>query len=156
MLGNGNVDNMLIAYHSQSGTCLSLAAAAHTAAKAHLDPLTLSRVSDIGAPEIAQSNGLLLICAENSGRLAGGAKDLLDRVFYPLIDRRCTLPYALLVSAGNDGRGAVEEARRILRGIPFTEALEPLILRGVPDEAALAEAREFAAGFAAGLEMGIF
>jgi hypothetical protein len=156
MPGEGNLDNMLIAYHSQSGACLCLAEAAFTGAKEQIDTVTMSRVSDIGAPEIAQSQGLLLICAENSGRLAGGAKDLLDRVFYPLVDRRCTLPYALLVSAGNDGRGAVEEARRILRGIPFTEALEPRILRGAPDEGALEEAREFAAGFAAGLEMGIF
>jgi hypothetical protein len=77
-------------------------------------------------------------------------------VFYPLIDRGCVLPYALLVSAGNDGRGAVEEARRIFRGMSFTEALEPRIIRGLPDAAALADARELGAGFATGIGMGIF
>jgi hypothetical protein len=66
------------------------------------------------------------------------------------------MPYALLISAGNDGRGAVAEARRIFRGIPFTEALEPRIIRGRPDDAALRAAEEFGAGFATGLEMGIF
>ncbi len=98
----------------------------------------------------------MLICAENSGRLAGGAKDFLDRCFYPLHERAHTIPYALLVSAGNDGRGAVEEARRIFRGIPFTEALEPRIIRGPITEASLRDAAELGSGFAAGLAMGIF
>ncbi|MEM9759296.1 MAG: flavodoxin, partial [Pseudomonadota bacterium] len=65
-------------------------------------------------------------------------------------------PYALMISAGNDGRGAVEEARRILRGIPFTEALEPRIIRGPSTPSSLDEAAELGAGFAAGLAMGIF
>jgi NAD(P)H-dependent FMN reductase len=147
---------MLIAWHSQSGASLALAVAAFEGAIEHSDKVQMHSAMDVGAVEIARSSGLLLVCAENSGRLAGGAKDLLDRAFYPLIDRGCTLPYALLISAGNDGRGAVEEARRILRGIPFTEALEPRIIRGVPDSTALADAREFAAGFAAGMDMGIF
>ena len=98
----------------------------------------------------------MLICAENSGRLAGGAKDFLDRIFYPLIARSCTRPYALLVSAGNDGRGAVAEAQRIFRGIPFSEALAPQIVRGVPGENDLEQVRELGEGFAAGLAMGIF
>ncbi len=147
---------MLIVWHSQSGASASLARAAWKGAVEQGEPVCLSRAADVGATEIAASAGLLLVCAENSGRLAGGAKDLLDRVFYPLIERRCTLPYALLVSAGNDGRGAVEEARRIFRGIPFTEAVEPRIIRGVPDNEALAEAGELGAAFAAGLSMGIF
>lgn len=150
---------LLIAYHSQSGTCATLARRARDAAQAVSDadmPVRLQRCQDAGAPEVADAAGLLLICAENSGRLAGAAKDFLDRIFYPLHGRGVTLPYALLLSAGNDGRGAVDEAQRILRGIPFTEALEPRIIRGLPGTQDLQEVDEFAAGFAAGLEMGIF
>lgn len=147
---------MLIAYHSQSGACATIAAAAWEGARRERCVSLPVRVCDIGAPEIARSGGLLLVCAENSGRLAGGVKDLLDRVFYPLISRDCSLPYALLVSAGNDGRGAVAEAQRILRGIPFREALEPQIMRGEPTPAHLLKARETGEGFAAGLGMGIF
>ena len=114
------------------------------------------RAVDAGARELAAADALLLVCAENSGRLAGAAKDFLDRVFYPLHGRGRVLPYALLISAGNDGRNAAAEAQRILRGIPFTEALEPLIIRGLPDRAGEERAAEHAAGFAAGLAMGIF
>lgn len=147
---------MLVVYHSQSGASAKLAAASMEGALEHCPEARFSRSVDVGAPEIVASTGVLLVCAENSGRLAGGMKDLLDRTFYPLIEHRCSLPYALLVSAGNDGRGAVAEAQRILRGVPFTEALEPLIIRGLPDRVALHKAREFGAGFAAGLDMGIF
>ena len=150
---------LLITYHSQSGASAILARRAWRAALAVTDrdmPVELQRCVDAGAVDVAGASGLLLVCAENSGRLAGAAKDFLDRIFYPLHGRRMTIPYALLVSAGNDGRGAVAEAERILRGIPFTQALEPRIVRGRPAAAELEEVDEFAAGFAAGLEMGIF
>ena len=150
---------LLIAYHSQSGTSAILAQRAWRAAFAATDgdmPVELQRCVDAGAAEVAGASGLLLVCAENSGRLAGAAKDFLDRAFYPLNGRSMTIPYALLVSAGNDGRGAVAEAQRIFRGIPFTQALEPRIIRGLPTAADLEGVDEFAAGFAAGLEMGIF
>jgi len=150
---------LLIAYHSQSGASAALARRARDAALAAVGdalPVELLRCHDAGALEVARASGLLLVCAENSGRLAGAAKDFLDRIFYPLNGRGVTIPYALLVSAGNDGRGAVAEAQRILRGIPFTQGLEPRIIRGQPDEADLGDVDEFAAGFATGLEMGIF
>lgn len=147
---------MLIVYHSQSGSCARLAAAALAGAREQRPATALLRCVDAGTLETVDSGGLMLVCAENSGRLAGAAKDFLDRIFYPLIDRDCVLPYALLISAGNDGRGAVAEAQRILRGIPFTEALEPRIIRGRPTPAALDEARELGEAFAAGIGMGIF
>ncbi|EED33133.1 flavodoxin [gamma proteobacterium NOR5-3] len=147
---------MLIVYHSQSGASARLAASCWLGALEHNAAVRIERAADVGALEIKQSAGVLLVCAENSGRLSGGMKDLLDRVFYPLSSAGCSLPYALLISAGNDGRGAVAEAQRILRGIPFTEALEPRIIRGFPDLEALKSAEELGAGFATGLEMGIF
>jgi hypothetical protein len=147
---------MLIVHHSQSGASAALAYAAREGAQGQGFPVQLCRAADAGAVDVAASKGLLLVCAENSGRLAGGAKDFLDRIFYPLLARQCCLPYALLVSAGNDGRGAVEEARRIFRGLGFPEALEPQIVRGSPQAGALTDARELGAGFAAGLDMGIF
>ncbi len=152
----GANDLLLITFHSQSGASARLAAAAREGALAQIGEVRCLPAALTGTDDVAQSSGILLVCAENSGRLAGGAKDFLDRCFYPLIERRCSLPSALLVSAGNDGRGAVEEARRILRGIPFVESLEPTIIRGVPDDEGLGRARELGEGFAAGLSMGIF
>ncbi|MEM6301728.1 MAG: flavodoxin [Pseudomonadota bacterium] len=147
---------MLITYHSQSGASAQLAHAALTGARTEDRSAKLLVCAEAGSIEVQQASGLLLICAENGGRLAGGAKDFLDRIFYPLNELGCCKSYALIISAGNDGSGAVGEARRIFRGIPLSEALEPVIVRGIPDSAALQHARELGAGFAAGLTMGLF
>ncbi len=148
---------LLIVYHSQSGVSASLAAAAlNGAAQEPAVESRMVRASDTGVVDLGNASGLLLVTAENSGALSGGTKDFLDRVFYPAIDRGLVIPYALLVSAGNDGRNAVRQAQRILSGIPFTVAAEPLILRGEPGPDALAQASELGQAFATGLEMGIY
>jgi len=148
---------LLIAYHSQSGASARLAVAAAAGARDCGEVEVLChRCSDAGTREVMQADALLLACAENNGRLNGGAKDFLDRVFYPLIDRQRVLPYALLISAGSDGRGAVAEAERIFRGIPFTQATEPQIVQGLPGAPELEAAREFGEAFATGVAMAIF
>lgn len=148
---------LLIAYHSQSGASAQLARAAWRGAV--MEPgvaVTVRRAWDAGVEDLALAQGLLLVAAENSGALSGGMKDFLDRTFYPAIARGLVLPYALLVSAGNDGRGAVRQLERIMSGYPFPAAAEPLVLRGEVSDAHLDASRELGAAFAAGLAMGIF
>ena len=62
----------------------------------------------------------------------------------------------LMISAGNDGRGAVSQAERIFKGIPFTVASPPQIFRGPASDEHLAAAAETGQALAAGLSMGIF
>lgn len=148
---------LLIAYHSQSGASAALALAAAAGARASAElTVRCGRCADLGSADLARVDALLLVCAENNGRLNGGAKDFLDRIFYPTIDRDLVLPYGLLISAGSDGQGAVAEAQRIFKGIPFTLATEPQILHGPPNERALDAAREFGEAFATGVAMAIF
>src|SRR6056297_550388 len=149
--------SLLIVYHSQSGTCAQLAFAACRGARevAAVAPI-VKRAWDTGIKELADADGVLLVGAENSASLNGGMKDFLDRVFYPAIERGLVLPYALLISAGNDGRSARRQAQRILSGIPFTEAAEPMILRGEFCGEHAPAAGELGEAFATGLEMGIF
>ena len=149
--------SLLIVYHSQSGASAALARAACEGATAEAEvQVRVRRACDAGIEDLAWASGLLLVAAENSGSLSGGAKDFLDRVFYPAIDRQLVLPYALIISAGNDGRGAAKQAERICRGIPFTAANPPQILRGEPGQEHLAVAFATGQALAAGLGMGIF
>ena len=149
--------SLLIAYHSQSGASAQLARAAWRGASSEPGvEVTVRRVWDAGVQDLAQSQALLLVAAENSGALSGGMKDFLDRTFYPAIARGLVLPYALLVSAGNDGRGAVRQAERIMSGYPFPAAAESVVLRGEVSDAHLQASRELGQAFAAGLVMGIF
>jgi multimeric flavodoxin WrbA len=149
--------SLLIVYHSQSGTSAQLARAAWRGAQVETEiNVSVMRAWDAGTLDLAQADGLLLVMAENSGTLCGTMKDFLDRTFYPAIARALVLPYALLISAGNDGSGAQRQAERIMRGYPFSAAAEPLILRGAwcpgHEEASL----ELGQAFAAGLSMGIY
>ena len=149
--------SLLIVYHSQSGASAALARAACQGASSEAEvSVRLRRACDAGIADLGAATGLLLVAAENSGSLSGGAKEFLDRVFYPAIDRQLVLPYALIISAGNDGRSAVKQAERIFRGIPFKTANPPQIFRGEPGEAQLAAAFDTGQALAAGLGMGIF
>ena len=149
--------SLLIVYHSQSGASASLARAACRGARGEADvSVGLCRAWDAGIDDLRAADGLMLLAAENSGALSGGMKDFLDRVFYPAIDAALVLPYALLLSAGNDGRGAQRQAERILSGIPFTPATETLILRGEVTDEHRQASEELGRAFAAGLVMGIF
>jgi multimeric flavodoxin WrbA len=149
--------SLLIVYHSQSGASARLARAVHLGAREESEVCArLRRAWDSGVAELRGADGLILVAAENSGSLAGGMKDYLDRVFYPAIEASLVIPYALVLSAGNDGRGARRQVERILSGIPFTRATESIILRGEVTPAHLQAAGELGRAFAAGLAMGIF
>jgi multimeric flavodoxin WrbA len=151
------MQTVLIVYHSQSGSSAALARAALRGVRAEADVgVSLKRAWDACTDDLIRADGLLLVAAENSGALSGTMKDFLDRTFYPAIERELVLPYALLLSAGNDGRGAQGQAQRILSGYPFPPAMEPLIVRGEPDQAQLKLCNELGQAFAAGLSMGIF
>ena len=149
--------SLLINYHSQSGSSARLAAAAWRGARREAEvDVRVSRVWDAGVADLRAADGLLLVAAENSGGLSGSLKDFLDRVFYPAIDCGLLLPYALLISAGNDGRGAVRQAERILSGIPFKPVVDPVIVRGEIGATHLATGEELGQALAAGLAMGIY
>ncbi len=149
--------SFLIVYHSQSGSSARLARAAWQAAKTEEGvDVTLLRAWDAGTTDLRDADGLLLVAAENSGTLSGAMKDFLDRSFYPAIDAGLVLPCGLLFSAGNDGRGASAQAQRILSGIPFTLAAEPVICRGEVSDEHLQQPADLGQRLAAGLVMGIF
>lgn len=99
---------------------------------------------------------VLFATPEKFGYMAGALKDFFDRSFYPLQGRVGGLGYALIVSAGNDGLGAVESVQRIVRGFPLKLLAPPLRVVGPPTEADLAEAYALGAALAAGLALGVF
>ena len=148
---------LLIVYHSQSGSSFELAAAARRGASREPDTgLCWRRAWDAGMQELGECDGLLLVAPENSGSLAGAMKDFLDRCFYPAQPLQLNLPYGLIISAGNDGRGASKQAQRILSGFPMKLVAEPLICRGEVTDEMRASSEELGQALALGLQMGIY
>lgn len=149
---------VLLVYSSQTGRTASLARAAAEGIADFADEVELRQLPALqaGVDELLGCDGLLIGTPENFGYMSGAVKDFLDRTYYPVEGKRLGLPYALFVSAGNDGSGAVRAIERIAQGYGWTRIAEPLIVRGEPDAPALARARELGQTIAAGLSAGVF
>jgi multimeric flavodoxin WrbA len=151
--------HLLIVYHTQTGHTETMARAAYDGAT---DPaiesvdVQLLTAAAAGADELLWAHGLLLGTPENFGYMSGAMKDFFDRTFYRVEGRLQPLPYAIFISAGNDGSGALRAIRRIGNGYPFNEVQPPVIARGELTGTALAQCRELGMALAAGLEAGIY
>lgn len=148
---------LLIVFHTQSGHTGALAEAVLRGARRVSDTDTrLLRAFDAGTADLLACDGLLLGTPENFGYMSGALKDFFDRTYYPCEGRLTGLPYAVFVSAGNDGSGAVREIGRIANGYGWKQVADALIARGELTSAHLAAAEELGEGFAAGLSLRIF
>lgn len=148
---------LLVVYHSQSGSTERLAHAAVAGAREEAEvEVRWLRAAEAGAADLAWCDALLLATPENFGFVSGGLKEFLDRTFYAASARQLNRAVALIVSAGNDGSGAVRQLARILQGYPLREVAEPLIVRGEPGAADLERAADAGRALAAGLALGIF
>jgi flavorubredoxin len=111
---------------------------------------------DAGLSDLLWANGLLIGTPEHFGYMSGAVKDFFDRTFYPAENKVNGLPYAIYVSAGNDGTGAVSSIERIAIGYKWKRIAEPLVVRGPPTSDALVKCRELGQTMAAGMDAGIF
>jgi multimeric flavodoxin WrbA len=151
--------HLLIVFHSKTGNTRQLADAVIDGASSDGVggvEVRVLRAADAGPEDLLWADGLLLGTPENFGYLSGALKDFLDRTFYEVEGKLTPLPYAMFVSAGNDGTGAVRAMERIANGYPFLAVQAPLIARGTPTPEDLDSCRELGQAMAMGLEMGIF
>ena len=151
--------HLLIVYHSKTGNTQALAeAVARGATDVEVNQVEVRvlRAFAAGPKDLLWADALLLGTPENFGYLSGAVKDFLDRTFYEVEGKLSPLPYAMFVSAGNDGTGAVRAMQRIANGYPFVAIQEPLIVRGAPTEVDFAACEELGLATALGTQMGIF
>lgn len=148
---------LLIIHHTQSGNTERLAKAAERGALTEPDIHVIAkRAFDTTLEDLLSCQGLLLGTPENFGTMSGALKDFFDRTYYPAEGKTLGLPYAVFVSAGNDGRGAVMQIERIATGYGWKRIAEPLISRKEVTPADILAAEELGASLATGLVLGIF
>ena len=149
--------NLLIIYHSQSGNTEKLAQAVLKGCQQEIAISTkLIRAFDAKLDNLVWADGLLFGTPENFGTMSGALKDFFDRTYYPAEPYELNLPYAIFVSAENDGTGAVREIDRIAKGYPLRKIAEPLVANGDINSEHIDEAKDFGHAMAAGLALGIF
>ena len=151
--------HLLIVYHSKTGnTQLLTDAVVRGAMNCEVTAVEVRvlRAPEAGPGDLLWADALLLGTPENFGYLSGAVKDFLDRTFYEVEGKLAPLPYAMFVSAGNDGTGAVRAMERIANGYPFVAVQDPLIIRGAPQQKDLVHCEELGLALALGTQMGIF
>lgn len=157
-----------IIWHSRTGAAQSIALAMQDAASAFDVDVRCIAADQANAENLLESYGVIFCAPENLGSLSGLMKDFFDRSYYPALDRCNGKSYAHVIAAGSDGMGAARQLARIATGLRLRAIAEPLIvltyaqrphdilaLKKLSAEQ-LAPAIELAAGFAAGLEAGIY
>jgi multimeric flavodoxin WrbA len=148
---------LLIVFHSQSGNTEKLARAVARGARVEEEvEVRIQRAFDTTLDDLIGCDGVVFGTAEYNGYMSGALKDFFDRTFYPAQGLVNNKPYAVVVSAGNDGTFAVQFIERIARGYPLKRIAEPIVVVGEVDPAAEARCEELGETFAAGLALGIF
>lgn len=151
--------NLLMVHHSQTGNTEQLAQAARRAASELVDldlQIRYLVAAAAGPDDLRWADGLLLATPENFGYMAGAMKDFFDRTFYAVEGELNPLPYALMISASNDGTGAVRAVERIVGGYPLVAVQAPLIAQGPVTSEHRQQAAVLGATLAAGLDAGIY
>lgn len=149
--------NLLIIYHSQSGNTQRLAEGVLTGCTREAAVSTkLVRAFDAQLDDLLWADGLLFGTPENFGTMSGALKDFFDRTYYPAEQHRLNAPYAIFISAENDGSGAVRDIDRIAKGYPLRKIAEPLIANGAITAEHIDQSQDFGQAMAAGLALGIF
>jgi len=124
------IQSLLIVWHSRTGASRQLAQAARDGARDALRELNaegnleiiLRSAADASVEDVLNAGAYLFCAPENLGSLSGAMKEFFDRSYYGVLDRIAGRPYALLISAGSDGEGAVRQAQRICTGWRLREA----------------------------------
>lgn len=141
--------------------------AEHSAGETAVD-VDCRHARGVTAAAMLAADAYVFVAPENLGSLAGVMKHFFDRLYYPLLERIAGRPYALVIAAGSDGRGAVRQVERICTGwrlravgdatIVLTDAQTPerILAPKRVDAASLARAGDLGQALAAGLALGIY
>ena len=111
---------------------------------------------DAGPDEVLWADGIILGTTENFGYMSGLIKDVLERIYYPCLEKTEGLPAAVYVKGGLDGQGAKTSVERILTGLKWKLVQPTLVLKGQYTNAFQTECEQLGMVMAAGLESRIF
>lgn len=149
---------LLIIAHAPSVNTKKLSQAAYDGAN-HPDidiKVVIKSPQDTQPEDVLAADALLLGTTENLAYMAGLTKDFFDRCYYPVLEKKQGMPFALYIRAGEDGTGTKRAIQTITTGLRWSWIQEALILQGVWQDEFTAQVEELAMTLAAGVEAGIY
>lgn len=111
---------------------------------------------EAGPDDVLAADAVILGTTENLGYMSGALKDFFDRTYYPVLEEKQGLPFALYIRAGMDGTGTRRGVESIVTGLRWKAVQDPLICRGDWDDGFVEQCEELGTLVAAGLEAGVF
>ena len=148
---------ILIVYHSQSGNTEKMAnAVAQGAQSIEGVEVILKKAADATVEDLLSADGMAIGTPENFGYMSGMVKDFFDRTYYAAHEKVFRKPFAVFISAGNDGTGALRAIDRIALGYKFKTVFAPVIAKGKITLEILDQCFELGATIAGGCQMKIY
>ena len=149
---------LLIVAHAPSPNTKKLAQAAYDGAN-HPDidiNVVLKSPQDTQPEDVLAADALLMGTTENLAYMAGLTKDFFDRCYYPVLEEKQGMPFALYIRAGQDGTGTKRAMQTITTGLRWSWIQDALILKGDWQGDFTEQVEELAMTLAAGVEAGIY
>lgn len=138
---------LLIVHHTPSPAVRALLEAAVEGTK-HPDlqaDMQVEPALSATASDLLAADAVLLITPANIGYMSGAMKHFFDTVYYPCLDVRRGLVYALVVHGNDDTTGAIRSVTTIAKAMQWVPAAQPLSVVGAPASAELEAVAEMAA-----------
>lgn len=147
---------LLVVHHTVSPAVHSM----FEAAMAGATDSSIDGVEVIARPALAatpidvlEADGYLLGATANLGYMAGALKHFFDVVYYPCLDATQRRPYGVYLHGNDDTTGALQGLEKIVTGLGWRRAAEPVTVIGKPTKADADACWELGASLAAGLTL---
>ena len=120
--------------------------------------VVLKRAGEATKQDLLECDGLVIGSPEYFGYMAGMIKDFFDRTYNEAHGRKEIFkkPYAVFISAGNDGKGALNNIERICTGYQLKKVFEPVVARGEIERETFIKCEDLGKTIAAGCREGIY
>ena len=149
---------LLIVAHQPSANTqqmLDACIAGSTAAEAENVSISIVAPLDCQPHQLLAADAVIILTTENLGYMAGATKDWFDRVYYPVLELKQGLPYALVIRAGSDGTGTQRAVESICTGLHWNLAQPVLVCKGQWQDEFTHQCFEIGQYMTAGLDLGM-
>lgn len=118
--------------------------------------VTLNHPLEATSASVLEADGIIIGSTENFGAMSGLIKDFFERIYYPCLELKQGLPYALYIRAGNDGTGTRLGIEKIILGLRWRSIHECVLLKGDFQTEFVDQCEELGMHMAAGLDANVF
>jgi multimeric flavodoxin WrbA len=147
---------LLVVHHTPSPSLHTVFEAVMTGAQ---DP-SIEGVEVVSRPalgatavDVLEADGYVLGTPANLGYMSGALKHFFDLIYYPCLDATARRPYGVYVHGNSDTVGALQGIEKIVTGLQWRRAHEPVSIIGEPTKPDLEACWDLGATLAAGLTL---